>query len=183
MVKNGKKNKGKAAQERLKAKKEKQKKIFFGVLAAVVLAMIVVGIVLMNVGGGGNDDVDYRESQVDANNENVVITISEVDDGTFHYYSYDKGATEIKYFIVLSEDGEIHTAFDACDVCYHSKKGYSQAGDEATCNNCGLSYPVDDLGTKNTGGGCWPGMLLRTVESGKIYIKITDLEAGEYYFK
>jgi len=148
----------------------------------VILIILIVGAFLV-FSGGDDDDRDYEESDIDANNENVVIKVADVDDGEFHYYSYKGGPTEINYFVVQSADGEIHTAFDACDQCYEAKKGYSKKGDLAQCNNCQLTYPIDDLGTKNVEGGCWPGMLPRTVESGKIYIKITDLEAGDYYFK
>ena len=151
-------------------------------MAGVLLVIIIVGIILMNL---GDDDrnVNYQQSKVDANNENVIITVSDVDDGKFHYYSYDSKGTEIKYFAVQSDDGSIHTAFDACDVCYHAKKGYTQDGNKAKCQNCGLTYPIDDLGTKNTGGGCWPGMLPHTIENGNVLIKISDLENGLHYFE
>jgi len=66
----------------------------------------------------------------------------------------------VKYFVVEAEDGSVKTAFDACDVCYRSRKGYRQEGDDMICNNCGNHYPISGLGTKNLrGGGCWPGYL------------------------
>ena len=180
----GKGNGKKKAEQRLEAarKKDVQKKFFFAAVGAVILVLIIIGIILI-FRGGESTDIGYEDSEVDADNENVVISISEVSDGDFHYYNFNDGGTHIKYFVVKGGDGQVHTAFDACDVCYRAGKGYSQDGDEARCNNCGLTYPVDDLGTKNVGGGCWPGMLPHTIKEGKIYIRISDLKAGNYYFE
>ena len=92
------------------------------------------------------------------------------------WYKYDLGGKEIKFFTVKTEDGSIKTAFDACDVCYYSGKGYQQEGDYMVCNNCGNRYPISGLGTENrTPGGCWPGHLSNIVEGDYILIRKKDL--------
>mgnify|MGYP000285987016 CR=1 FL=1 len=84
---------------------------------------------------------------------------------------------------VNRSDPDLRTAFDACDVCYGSKKGYRQEGDQMVCNNCGNRYPVDGLGTENkAGGGCWPGYLPSEVRGDTLVIKNSDLDAGKYRF-
>ncbi|MBT7238204.1 DUF2318 domain-containing protein [Candidatus Woesearchaeota archaeon] len=94
---------------------------------------------------------------------------------------YNEG--KIKYFVVKASDGFIKTAFDACDVCYSSHKGYRQEGNIMICNNCGNSYPIDGLGTENKrGGGCWPGYLPSQVEGEYLIIKKTDINSGSYRF-
>lgn len=108
----------------------------------------------------------------------VTIPLSEISDQA-NFYEFNG----IKYFVVQASDGSIKTAFDACDVCYSSKKGYRQEGNFMICNNCGNAYPINGLGTENTkGGGCWPGYLPSSIEGDNLVIKISDLEKGRYRF-
>ena len=98
------------------------------------------------------------------------------DDAQFFEY----GGAE--FFVVRSGDS-VKTAFDACDVCYRAKKGYSQKGRDMVCNNCDNHYAISSLGTENLrGGGCWPGYLPSKTEGDYLVIKISDLEAGSYRF-
>ena len=99
------------------------------------------------------------------------------------WYEYDADGKKVKFFAVKSSDGSIKTAFDACDVCYGSKKGYRQEGAQMICNNCGNKYPISGLGTENrAGGGCWPGYLPSEIQGGTLVIKHSDIEAGKYRF-
>jgi len=92
------------------------------------------------------------------------------------WYEYDLDGKTIKFFAVRAEDGSIKTAFDACDVCYYSGKGYSQEGDYMVCNNCGNKYPISGIGTENKiSGGCWPGYLLHIAEGDNVLINVKDL--------
>lgn len=121
-------------------------------------------------------------NNIQANADLVEIRLSDVS-GTVTHYSYkSKNNAEVKYFAVKGSDGIIRTAFDACEVCYNAKKGYSQSGSDVVCNNCGLRFKIDDLGTKNKGAGCWPAYLPHEVKGDKIVIKKSDLEAGAYLF-
>lgn len=75
------------------------------------------------------------------------------------------------------------TAFNACDVCYGSKKGYRQEGEDMVCNNCGNHYRISGLGTANLkGGGCWPGYLESSTEGEYLVIAKSSLEGGRYRF-
>ena len=114
--------------------------------------------------------------------EVVRIPISDISK-TAKFYEYDSNGVDIEYFVVLATDGSIKTAFNACDVCYKSKKGYRQEGNDMICNNCGLSFNIDGLGSKNKNpGGCWPGYLPNTLEAGDIVIKVKDIESGRFRF-
>jgi uncharacterized membrane protein len=171
------------AKERLKQEKQKKKKIVFVcVLVAVVVLIIVVGVVLINTMQAKNGTV-YNESPVDDTGQNVKVPLSDISGTNFHFYSYDSGGTAIKYFIVKDSSGNIHTAFDACNMCYEAKKGYEQSVDSARCRNCGKTFSVSDIGTKNTAGGCWPGYLPHTLGGDSIVIKTTDLDTGKYMFQ
>jgi len=96
---------------------------------------------------------------------------------------FDSQGTKIRFFAVKAKDGSIKTAFDACDVCFGSKKGYRQEGDNMICNNCGNKYPISGLGTKNLGGGgCWPGYLPNKIQGENLIIENSKLEEGKYRF-
>ena len=106
------------------------------------------------------------------------IPLSEITQ-TAEFYEYNSGGKTIKYFAVRADDGSVKTGFDACDVCYNKRKGYSQDGDYMVCNNCGNRYPISGLGTENRNpGGCWPGYLPSTIGGENLVIKKTDLEDG-----
>ena len=85
---------------------------------------------------------------------------------------------------IIDEDpnGNIKTAFDACDVC-GGAKGYAQVGDDVKCIKCGRFFNLEDLGTKNKGGGCWPSHLNHRIEGGYILIDKFELAQGASMFK
>ncbi len=118
----------------------------------------------------------------------VKIPISAVTTtASFHKHVYVPAPgfyKEIWYFVVISpSSGGIRVAFDACDVCWAAYKGYMQVGANMRCNNCGNTYGIEGLGTSNTGGGCWPGFLPRTVDATDVIINISDIEGGAHYFE
>jgi uncharacterized membrane protein len=137
--------------------------------------LIIIGVIFFLFRGGST-----AGNVIAGSDEEVVkIPLSEVSEKAI-WYEYGN----IKYFVVQAKDGSVKTAFDACDVCYGSNKGYRQQGDDMICNNCGNYYPISGLGTKNLkGGGCWPGYLPSKVEGDYVVIKKTDLEAGSYRFR
>ena len=111
----------------------------------------------------------------------IKIPISDIST-TIKYYTFSDGGVNVRYFVVKGSDGNVHTAFDACEVCYKAKKGYSQIGDSVKCNNCGLTFKINGLGTQNKGKGCWPGYLPHEVKGTDILIKESDLKKGKYMF-
>jgi uncharacterized membrane protein len=114
--------------------------------------------------------------------ETIRIPIQELST-TAQFFEEEIDNVKIKYFAVKDDDGDVKTAFDACDVCYNSKKGYTQDGEYMICNNCGNKYHVSGLGTENKrGGGCWPSYLESNIENGELVIKKTSLEEGAYKF-
>lgn len=99
------------------------------------------------------------------------------------WYEYDTGTNLVRFFAVKTSDGEVKTAFDACDICYRSKQGYSQDGDDMICNQCGNRYPLSGLGTKNkAGGGCWPGYLPHKIVGDEVVIEKAVLEENAWRF-
>ena len=116
-----------------------------------------------------------------AGGADVTIPVAEVSDGQAHFYSYDAGGVEVKYFVMQSKDGEYRAAFDACDVCFPNKKGYTQQGDEMVCNNCGQRF--DSSKINEIKGGCNPSPIDRTVQGEDLVLTTADLQAGVQYFQ
>jgi len=110
----------------------------------------------------------------------VEIPISELSE-TAKFYSLNSNGKEVRYFVVKGSDGKIRTAFDACDVC-GGAKGYRQEGNDMICNNCGRSFDIDSIGTKNIGGGCWPSYLTNKIEGDNVLISKSELAKGAFRF-
>jgi uncharacterized membrane protein len=87
---------------------------------------------------------------------------------------------QMRFFVLKSSDGAYRAALDACDTCYHAKKGYHQEGDDMICNNCGLHFHSAKINEVH--GGCNPVGLPRTVEGDSLVIKASDLESRKQYF-
>lgn len=113
--------------------------------------------------------------------DEIHIPLSDITQ-TAKFFNYNSNGVNIKFFAVIGSDGDVHTAFDACEVCFQEKKGYYQDGRNMVCRNCGNRYTTNQIGTANQGGGCWPAYLDRTVSSDNVVIKISDLEGGLWLF-
>ena len=140
----------------------------------VVLALLagVVGVFAFSFG---------KYETVKANNGVIALPVAKLADGKAHFFKFEDGGKEISFFAVRAADGSYKTAFDACDSCYSSKKGYEQQGDKMNCNNCNKKFAINRLGPNAT-GGCNPGYLPNQQNGGNILLKAADVNGGARYF-
>ncbi len=117
---------------------------------------------------------------VTASNGEVQIPINKINDGKAHYFSFTEKGKTINFFIIKSRDNVIRAAFDACDVCYPKKKGYSQQGDFMICNNCGQKFHSTRINVVK--GGCNPAPLNRKEQGKNLVIRVADIRTGSYLF-
>jgi len=122
-----------------------------------------------------------KYEKVKASSGIISLSASKLADGKTRFYKFEDGGKEIAFFAVKASDGSIRTAFDACDACYRSKKGYEQQGDKMNCNNCNQKFAISRLGP-NASGGCNPGYLPHQLNGGTVLIKASDLKDGARYF-
>ncbi len=120
-------------------------------------------------------------TDVQAQDGAVTIPTADVSDGQAHYYSFRTDDAMIKFFLIKSADGVIRAAFDACDVCFREKKGYSQDKDFMVCNNCGMRFHAARI--NEVSGGCNPSPLTRDLDGDTVRIAVADLRAGREYFQ
>jgi hypothetical protein len=110
----------------------------------------------------------------------VHLPLDTFDDYKAHYYTYMHQGRPIEFFVLKSKDGVVRAAFNACDVCYLSKKGYTQDGDYVICNNCGQRFPANEI--NDVHGGCNPSPLGRVVVGNTLIILVEDIIKGLRYF-
>ena len=165
----------------LERKKKNQKTIIVVMLVLVVVVSLAIFLMIRD---GTTENIQKSEptqpppSQTDTD---VSIALSEITTDA-KFYTHDADGVIVKYFAIEGSDGNVHVAFDACDVCYGAKKGYTKSGSDMQCINCGNRYAISGLGTENTGGGCWPSYLPMEIDGDDVVIQISDLEAKSWMF-
>jgi uncharacterized membrane protein len=113
--------------------------------------------------------------------QEISYPVNQFDNGKARHFQHKTAdGITIKYFIMKSSDGVIRAAFDACDVCWREGKGYVQKDDVMVCRNCGRSFPSTKINV--VAGGCNPAPLTRSVEGGKVIIKVEHILEGKKYF-
>ena len=113
-------------------------------------------------------------------NQTVDYPVSLFSDGKAKHFEYAFNGSIIRYFVLQSADGIVRAAFDACDVCWQSGKGYSQSGNEMVCNNCNRRFASDRI--NEVKGGCNPAPLERTIQGDRLVIRVNDIVQGQQYF-
>jgi len=143
-------------------------KILLGIL--IIVAVLLAG-------------CTNNKSSMPESSEALTIPLSELSSKA-KFYTLNDGGVVIQYFAVLGSDGKPRTGFDACDVCYKSKKGYRQEGNYMICNNCGNKYSITGLGTENSKpGGCWPGYLPSNIKGDALVIQTSDIIKDKWRFQ
>jgi uncharacterized membrane protein len=74
---------------------------------------------------------------------------------TAKFYPYKAGGVLMEVLALRAPDGTVRTAFNTCQVCYASGRGYyTQSGDYLVCNNCGNRFLARQV--ELIKGGCNP---------------------------
>jgi len=164
-------------QEKRAQFQQEKKRGFIPLVIAALVVLTAAGVVGWKAVSAGGDGYP----QVAAEGGVVSIPVAELNDGRAHFYAFRSGDTAINFFLLRSRDGVVRAAFDACDVCYHAKKGYRQEGDLMVCNNCNMQFRSDLI--NEVKGGCNPAPLQRTEADGRIVIAAADLATGARFFQ
>lgn len=88
--------------------------------------------------------------------ESLAIPVKDVS-STAQFYPVDVDGTKMEVIAVKAPDGTIRTAFNTCQVCYDSGRGYyKQEGDALVCQNCGNRFPMNRVEVEAGGCNPWP---------------------------
>ena len=137
-------------------------------------------------GAGSLDNAaDAGETVEAALNENgdIVIPLDQITE-TASFYTYNELDSKMEIIAVKASDGTIRTAFNTCQVCYSSGKGYYKLEDGLlTCQNCGNQFAMDQV--EVTKGGCNPVPITdeyKVTDNEKVTIPKEFLEEAQVIF-
>lgn len=131
--------------------KQAKKKKNTNLLLVAVTAVIVCVAVIFCVNGRKEESAAVVES-----GEALVINTADVTtDASFYPVLVD--GTRMEIIAVRDSQGEIRTAFNTCQVCYGSGRGYYvQSGNYLVCQNCGNRFSMDQVEREYGGCNPWP---------------------------
>jgi uncharacterized membrane protein len=118
---------------------------------------LLIMAVLMALGTGGS--VFAQSGQLNVvkpaiADRDLVIPVADVTANAV-FYPVDIEGTRLEVLAVKAPDGTIRTAFNTCQVCYGSGRGfYKQQGTVLVCQNCGNRFRMSQVGVRS--GGCNP---------------------------
>ena len=99
----------------------------------------------------------YINTVPDAQGNLVIDTAGITSQASFVNYAVANGGTVIQLIVVRASNGEIRTAFNTCQSCYTSGRGYYKLdGNVLVCQNCGYHYVADQVEVKAGGCNPWP---------------------------
>lgn len=154
-------------------KKKKKGAATYATIGITALLVLVVAIFFLKKDG--------QTSQKLSDATEVTFPVTLFDDGKAKHFEFAAGnGITVKYFVLKSSDGVIRAAFDACDVCWPSGKGYYQDKDVMVCRNCGRRFVSEKV--NEVKGGCNPAPLNRNIVGDKLVIQASDILEGKRYF-
>ncbi|NLZ82497.1 MAG: DUF2318 domain-containing protein [Clostridiales bacterium] len=148
-------------------KKRNRKKSIITASVSIAVVLLFIYIIV------SDSPSDIRAKKVI--DDDIVIQASEIDE-TARFYSTKIDGNEIEVLAVRSSDGTIRTAFNTCQSCYSSGRGFFVQEDNVLiCNNCGNQFTLDQIEKSN--GACNP---VPITESMKIVTENTITIPQEY---
>lgn len=144
----------------------RHKKLLFGVCAVFALVLVLGGCRGASAGKSAGDSTGKPVSEdvagsasddtAQSDGEDLVIPVSEVS-STAKFYPVDLDGIDMEVIAVKDADGNIRTAFNTCQICYSSGRGYyEQSGDKLICQNCGNQFGVNQVEVESGGCNPWP---------------------------
>lgn len=152
-------------------------------VSAIVLSVLLLLSTACSKEEVSDYDIGDQEANTVAEGQNLVIPLNEVSE-TVKLYPVIVNGTEMEIIAVKDSSGNIRTAFNTCQICYSSGRGYyQQQGNLLICQNCGNQFTVEQIGIE--AGGCMPYPILsadKTVTNDSILISYDFLENSRKLF-
>ncbi len=142
-------------------RKGKEKRVITAVKTTVAAVLSLLMLTACSSGGGAKTQETAalkpaKESGSITAASDLVIPVSDITDKVT-FYPVEADGTKMEVLAVKAPDGTIRTAFNTCEVCYDSGRGYyKQEGDELVCQNCGNRFPMSQVEVEAGGCNPWP---------------------------
>lgn len=163
----------------------KNRKVMVSLAVIAVMIMIgVMAVILLKKPADGNLAASAISQARLNDTGDLVIPVNGISD-TATFYPVTVDGTKLEVLAVKAPDGTIRTAFNTCQVCYDSGRGYyKQEGDVLVCQNCGNRFPMSAV--QVTKGGCNPVPIFdeeKTVDGTSITISGDYLQLATQIFQ
>lgn len=173
-----------------KIQKKAPKKLITAIITLSILFIVSISYVLLKdnlsnlEASGKTDDAASADANAsDTKDGDLIIPVSDITE-TAKFYPVEVDGTKLEVLAVKAPDGTIRTAFNTCQVCYSSGRGYYvQEDDDLVCQNCGNRFSMDEV--EITKGGCNPVPISsseKTEDSTNITISIDYLKQAKSIF-
>jgi uncharacterized membrane protein len=147
-------------------------KKYWKIAIFIIIVIVIVVLIIMFGGMLRNNEPDW--TTVKAENGEIRINSTEVDDGKLHYFKLKN--SEYGFFILKNPSGQFVTRMSICEPCNGIKFSLKDSGETLECNTCGTLW--DTTNFKGISGGCVnspPPELEHYEDSGFIVIQEADL--------
>lgn len=135
---------------KMSASKKKKNNLPLILTAVGLVCAALIAVIVRKVGGSPNT----ADEQVIASGEYLSISLADINSQA-SFFPVEVDGVEMEVIAVRASDGTVRTAFNTCQSCYSSGRGYyKQEGSELVCQNCGNRYTADQVGLR--AGGCNP---------------------------
>jgi uncharacterized membrane protein len=127
-------------------REKNQKKWLLPVIASFAVLISITSFAFINRAGHAGELV--------AIDKDLVIPIREISPAA-KFYPVEVEGTRMEIIAVKAPDGTNRTAFNTCQVCFDSGRGYYvQEGNVLVCQNCGNRFRMQQVEVAS--GGCNP---------------------------
>jgi uncharacterized membrane protein len=111
--------------------------------------------------------------------DEILIPISQVEDGHLHRFAYyAEDGTEVRFIVIKKNEAAYGVGLDACDIC--GATGYYERKGQVICRLCDVVMNISTIGFK---GGCNPVPLAYSLRSGNMVVEIANLENEKVRFQ
>ena len=166
-----------------KNKKSNSSKSMVYVVIGAALVAVIAGRLFFKKEGNKNEG-KAKENVVVLEGKDLVIPINEITNEA-SYYPVEVDGVGLEVLAIKATDGTIRTAFNTCQICYSSGRGYyEQDGDVLVCQNCKNRFSPDEV--EVTRGGCNPVPIFsedKTVDDTNITISNAFLKEATGIFE
>jgi uncharacterized membrane protein len=170
------------AQSSKKQAQKPRKKKNAWLLPTIAAVVIIVAAVFIFGDGGGSADLKSADVSV-TKDADLVIPIGDIS-ATAAFYPVEIDGTKLEVLAVTAPDGSVRTAFNTCQICYSSGRGYyEQEGNVLVCQNCGNRFQMSQVEVQS--GGCNPVPIFadnKTVDDSSITISQEYLREAKGIF-
>jgi uncharacterized membrane protein len=145
--------------------------------------LMLVLLMAFNVVFGFAQNSALNQRKPPVSDRDLIIQIADITENAL-FFPVNIDGMKIEVLAVKAPDGTIRTAFNTCQVCYASGRGYFvQTGTLLVCQNCGNRYRMSQVERQT--GGCNPVPIFpanRTITDSTITISKEYMQKAKVIF-